>query len=70
MDLNVAVDDAGWHASATFVTSPVGEDREGWAFPMQVSPYFTLRLLEDEQATILVQVEEEAWDGRLLLAAA
>lgn len=70
VDLNVVVDDAGWHASATFVTPPTGDDREGWAFLMQLGPYFILRLLEDEQATILAQVEEQAREGRLLLTAA
>jgi hypothetical protein len=70
VDLTVVVDDTGWHASATFVAPPQGEDREGWAFLMQLGPYFTLRLLEDEQATILVHVNEEAQEGRLLLTAA
>jgi hypothetical protein len=70
VDLTVVVDDAGWHASATFVTPPQGDDREGWSFLMQLGPYFTLRFLEDEQATILVRVEEEAAERRLLLTAA
>ena len=37
---------------------------------MRLDPYFTLRLLEDDPATILVRVDEEAREGRLLLTAA
>ncbi|REH33014.1 hypothetical protein BCF44_12086 [Kutzneria buriramensis] len=37
---------------------------------MQLDPYFTLRLPEEEQATILVHVDEETGEGRLLLTAA
>lgn len=70
VDLAVVVDDAGWHASATFVTPPRGQDREGWAFLMRLGPYLTLRLLEDEQATILVRVDEGAQEGHLLLTVA
>jgi hypothetical protein len=69
VDLTVVVDDAGWHASATFVTPPQGDEREGWSFLMKLGPYFALRLLEDQQATILVRVDEDA-DGHLLLTAA
>ncbi|GAB3881805.1 hypothetical protein GCM10029964_038510 [Kibdelosporangium lantanae] len=43
VDLSVVVDDAGWHASATFLTPPQGED---WALLMRLDPYFTLRFLE------------------------
>jgi hypothetical protein len=70
VDLTVVVDDAGWHASATFAARPQGEDREAWSFLMQLDPYFTLRLLEGEHATILVRVDEEEEEGRLLLTVA
>lgn len=70
VDLSVVVDDVGWHASARFVAPLLGEDREGWRFLLQLDPYFTLRFLEDEQATILVRVDEEADGGRLRLTAA
>lgn len=70
VDLSVVVDDVGWHASARFVAPLLGEDREGWRFLPQLDPYFTLRFLEDGQATILVRVDEEADGGRLRLTAA
>lgn len=67
VNLTVTVDDAGWHASATFDASPQGEEREGWSFLMRLDPHFTVRFLEDEEATILVRVDEEPPEGRLLL---
>ena len=70
VNLQVTVDDEGWHASATFAAPLVGEDREAWEFLMQLDQYFTLRLREDEQATIEVRVEEAEPDERLVLSTA
>ena len=49
--LSVSVDASTWHASATFAQPLNGEDREGWSFLMDVDPYFTLRLLEDDSGS-------------------
>lgn len=70
VNLQVTVDDEGWRASATFAMPLVGEDREAWEFLMRLDPYFTLRLPEDEQATIEVRVEESEPGERLALSAA
>jgi len=69
VQLSVAADAAGWHASATFASQHDEEVQEGWSFLMGLDPYFTLRLLEDEGSTIDVEVIEEP-DGRLTLTAA
>ena len=70
VNLQVTADDEGWHASATFATPLVGEDKEAWEFLMQLDPCFTLRLREDEQATIEVRVGEAEPGERLVLSAA
>jgi hypothetical protein len=67
--LSVSVDANAWHASAIFARPLSGEDREGWSFLMDLDPYFTLRLLEDDDSTIDVWVVDES-DGQLTLAAA
>jgi hypothetical protein len=69
VNLEVTVDAAGWHASARFATPLVGEDLEGWSVLMLADPYFTLRLLEDDQATIDVHVEQAQPDAPLVLTA-
>ncbi|GLY66824.1 hypothetical protein Atai01_34430 [Amycolatopsis taiwanensis] len=38
VELSVVVDDAGWHTSAVFAAPAQGEDREAWAFLMQLGP--------------------------------
>lgn len=70
VDLQVTVDDGGWRASATFATPLEGEEREAWEFLMRLGPYFTLRLREDERATIEVRVEEFERGERLALSTA
>lgn len=62
-------DDSGWHVSATFVTPLTSEEREGWTFLIALSPYYTLRFDDDEDATIDVRVSEPS-EGDLLLSAA
>jgi hypothetical protein len=69
VELTVAVDAAGWQVSAAFASQLDEDEQEGWSFLMDLDPYFTLRLLEDEGATIDVGVVEGA-DGRLTLTAA
>lgn len=68
VELSVTVDADGWHASAAFARRLDDDEREGWSFLMDLPPYFTLRLLEDEGSSIDVGVVEEP-DGRLTLAA-
>ena len=70
VNLQVTVDGEGWRASAAFVTPLEGEEREAWEFLMQLGPYFTLRLREDEQATIKVRVVELERGELLALTAA
>ena len=69
VELSVTVDAGGWHASAAFAPRLDHDEQEGWSFLTGLDPYFTLRLLEDEGATIDVGVVEEP-DGRLTLTAA
>ena len=69
VELSVTVDAGGWHASAAFASRLDDDEQEGWSFLMDLGLYFTLRLLEDEGATIDVGVVEEP-DGRLTLTAA
>lgn len=69
VELSVASDADVWHASAVFASQLDDEERGGWSFLMDLDPYFTLRLLEDEGSTIDVEVVEEP-DGRLALTAA
>lgn len=69
VEVSVTVDARGWHASAAFASRLDDDEQEGWSFLMDLSPYFTLRLLEDEGSTIDVGVVEEP-DGRLTLIAA
>lgn len=65
----VVSDDSGWHASAAFASPMTTEGREGWEFLMALSPYFTLRFEDDEDATIDVRVDEPS-EGELTLTAA
>jgi hypothetical protein len=46
-----------------------GDDLEGWLVTMALGPCFTLRLLEDEEATIDVRVEQSQLDAPLVLIA-
>ena len=69
VNLVVVADGEDWRVSATFVAALGGEDRDGWSFLMELDPHFTLRFLEDQEATILVRVEESETD-RLHLSAA
>ena len=69
VNLEVTVDAAGWHASARFAAPLVDEELEGWSFLMLLDPCFTLRLLEDDQATIDVRVEQAQLDAPLVLTA-
>lgn len=69
VELSVTAGADGWHASTVFAAPLDDDDREGWSFLMDLSPYFTLRLLEDEGSTIDVKVDNEP-DGRLALSAA
>lgn len=70
VNLRVTVDGEGWRALAAFAMPLEGEEREAWEFLMQLGPCFTLRLREDEQATIEVRVEELERGERLALSAA
>jgi hypothetical protein len=69
VNLEVTVNASGWHASAKFAKPLAGEELEGWSVLMLLDPYFTLRLLEDEQATIDVNVKQAQLDGPLVLTA-
>jgi hypothetical protein len=68
-DVRVTVlhDASGWHASAVFASPLSEEDREGWGFLMELSPYFTLRFEGDDQAAIDVRVDESE-DGALTVS--
>jgi hypothetical protein len=67
--VRVISDASGWHVSAAFTSPLTGEDREGWAFLRELSPYFTLRFEEDEDAAIDVHVDEPRGDElRLTIA--
>ena len=69
VNLEVTVDTAGWHASARFAAPLAGEDLEDWSLLMLADPCFTLRLLEDDQATIDVHVEQAQPDAPMVLTA-
>jgi hypothetical protein len=69
VSLEVTVDAAGWRALARFTAPPEGDDLEGWLVMMALSPCFTLRLLEDEEATLDVRVEQSQLDAPLVLTA-
>lgn len=65
----IVSDDSGWRVSATLAPPLTGDEREGWMFLVALSPYFTLRFDDDEDATIDVRVEEPT-EGELTLSAA
>ncbi|GAA1850282.1 hypothetical protein [Actinomadura bangladeshensis] len=71
VNVRVAIvsDDSGWRVSATFTSPLTGEEREGWRFLLALSPYWTLRFHDDEDASIDVRVEEPT-EGELTLSAA
>lgn len=68
VNLEVALDATGWHASARFTVPPVDEEFEAWSL-MLLDPCFILRLLEDEQAAIEVRVEQPQLAASLALTA-
>ncbi|MFD0691406.1 hypothetical protein [Actinomadura fibrosa] len=65
----IVSDASGWRISATLIPPLTGEERESWMFLVALSPYFTLRFDDDENATINVRVEEPG-EGELTLSAA
>jgi hypothetical protein len=66
--VTVTVDGEDWRATADLEPPLTTDEREGWSFLLELSPYFTLVFLDEPGAQLDVHVEEVD-RGQLVLTA-
>lgn len=66
IEMTAMAQSTAWQASATLAPALRDQEREGWSFLLELSPYATLVLPGPSGGEIEVHVEE-AGDGHLVL---